>query len=84
MGSLGGEEGLPHEGCNNERFCCQQRCDGTFGVVPIEPIQKLLHPWLFPSDIAGHATVCLTEKFIPKCHGPQQLLASFDCPQLTQ
>uniref|UniRef100_A0A671QY93 Protein-glutamine gamma-glutamyltransferase K n=1 Tax=Sinocyclocheilus anshuiensis TaxID=1608454 RepID=A0A671QY93_9TELE len=35
-------------------------------------------------DIAGHATVCLTEKFIPKCHGPQKLLASFDCPQLTQ
>uniref|UniRef100_A0A671QY86 Protein-glutamine gamma-glutamyltransferase K n=1 Tax=Sinocyclocheilus anshuiensis TaxID=1608454 RepID=A0A671QY86_9TELE len=31
-----------------------------------------------------HATVCLTEKFIPKCHGPQKLLASFDCPQLTQ
>uniref|UniRef100_A0A8C1VBX5 Protein-glutamine gamma-glutamyltransferase K n=1 Tax=Cyprinus carpio TaxID=7962 RepID=A0A8C1VBX5_CYPCA len=38
----------------------------------------------FHSDIAGHATVCLTEKFIPKCHGPQKLLASFDCPQLTQ
>ncbi|KAL0157742.1 hypothetical protein M9458_045818, partial [Cirrhinus mrigala] len=35
-------------------------------------------------DIAGHATVCLNEKFIPKCHGPQQLLASFNCPQLTQ
>ncbi|XP_073679868.1 protein-glutamine gamma-glutamyltransferase K-like [Garra rufa] len=35
-------------------------------------------------DIAGHASVCLTEKFIPRCHGPQKLLASFDCPQLTQ
>ncbi|XP_009295367.1 protein-glutamine gamma-glutamyltransferase K isoform X2 [Danio rerio] len=35
-------------------------------------------------DIAGHATVSLTEKFIPMCHGPQKLLASFDCPQLTQ
>ncbi|XP_058619780.1 protein-glutamine gamma-glutamyltransferase K-like [Onychostoma macrolepis] len=35
-------------------------------------------------DIAGHATVCLTEKFIPKCHGPQKLVASFNCPQLTQ
>ncbi|KTG40953.1 hypothetical protein cypCar_00043690 [Cyprinus carpio] len=35
-------------------------------------------------DIAGHSTVCLTEKFIPMCHGPQKLLASFDCPQLTQ
>lgn len=38
----------------------------------------------FLSDIAGHATVSLTEKFIPMCHGPQKLLASFDCPQLTQ
>ncbi|XP_058619778.1 protein-glutamine gamma-glutamyltransferase K-like [Onychostoma macrolepis] len=35
-------------------------------------------------DIAGHATVCLTEKFIPKCHGSHKLLASFDSPQLTQ
>lgn len=26
----------------------------------------------------------LTETFIPKCHGPHKLLASLDCPQLTQ
>ncbi|XP_026092870.1 protein-glutamine gamma-glutamyltransferase K-like [Carassius auratus] len=35
-------------------------------------------------DIAGNATVCLTEKFIPTCHGPQKLLVSLDSPQLTQ
>ncbi|KAK9954624.1 hypothetical protein ABG768_016675 [Culter alburnus] len=45
----------------------------------------LQHPRIVNyGDIAGHATVCLTEKFIPKCHGPHKLLASFDCPQLTQ
>nr|XP_055043405.1 protein-glutamine gamma-glutamyltransferase K-like [Misgurnus anguillicaudatus] len=35
-------------------------------------------------DIASLATVNLMEKFIPKCHGPYKLLASLDCPQLTQ
>ncbi|XP_009295369.1 protein-glutamine gamma-glutamyltransferase K [Danio rerio] len=45
----------------------------------------LQHPRIINyGDIAGHATVSLTEKFIPMCHGPQKLLASFDCPQLTQ
>lgn len=36
------------------------------------------------SDIPSLATVKLTETFIPKCHGPHKLLASLDCPQLTQ
>uniref|UniRef100_A0A8C2E375 Protein-glutamine gamma-glutamyltransferase K n=1 Tax=Cyprinus carpio TaxID=7962 RepID=A0A8C2E375_CYPCA len=35
-------------------------------------------------DIASLATVNLTETFIPKCPGPYKLLASLDCPQLTQ
>ncbi|XP_051518862.1 protein-glutamine gamma-glutamyltransferase K [Myxocyprinus asiaticus] len=35
-------------------------------------------------DIASLATVNLTETFLPKCHGPHKLLASLDCPQLTQ
>ncbi|KAK9954662.1 hypothetical protein ABG768_016712 [Culter alburnus] len=35
-------------------------------------------------DIPSLATVKLTETFIPKCHGPHKLLASLDCPQLTQ
>ncbi|XP_057219392.1 protein-glutamine gamma-glutamyltransferase K-like [Triplophysa rosa] len=35
-------------------------------------------------DIASLATVSLTETFIPKCHGPCKLVASLDCPQLTQ
>ncbi|XP_051947275.1 protein-glutamine gamma-glutamyltransferase K-like isoform X2 [Xyrauchen texanus] len=35
-------------------------------------------------DIASLATVNLTETFVPKCHGPHKLLASLDCPQLTQ
>ncbi|XP_016334236.1 protein-glutamine gamma-glutamyltransferase K-like [Sinocyclocheilus anshuiensis] len=35
-------------------------------------------------DIASLATVNLTETFIPKCSGPYKLLASLDCPQLTQ
>lgn len=36
------------------------------------------------SDIPSLATVKLTETFIPKCHGPHKLLASLDCPQLTE
>ncbi|TRY67987.1 hypothetical protein DNTS_035550 [Danionella cerebrum] len=35
-------------------------------------------------DIAGLAAVNLTETLIPKSHGPLKLLASLDCPQLTQ
>uniref|UniRef100_A0A8C1GYF5 Protein-glutamine gamma-glutamyltransferase K n=1 Tax=Cyprinus carpio TaxID=7962 RepID=A0A8C1GYF5_CYPCA len=35
-------------------------------------------------DIASLASVNLTETFIPKCPGPYKLLASLDCPQLTQ
>uniref|UniRef100_A0A673JBS2 Protein-glutamine gamma-glutamyltransferase K n=1 Tax=Sinocyclocheilus rhinocerous TaxID=307959 RepID=A0A673JBS2_9TELE len=52
--------------------------------IELKPSELLNKLSFFHSDIAGHATVCLTEKFIPKCHGPQKLLASFDCPQLTQ
>lgn len=39
---------------------------------------------LFLSDIASLATVNLTETFIPVRHGAQKLLASLDCPQLSQ
>ncbi|XP_051518072.1 protein-glutamine gamma-glutamyltransferase K-like [Myxocyprinus asiaticus] len=35
-------------------------------------------------DIASQATVNLMERFIPVRSGPQKLLASLDCPQLTQ
>lgn len=35
-------------------------------------------------DITGGATVRLTEIFVPKRSGPQKLLATLDCPQLTQ
>lgn len=35
-------------------------------------------------DIASLATVSLTESFVPKCQGPCKLVASLDCPQLTQ
>ncbi|XP_050952744.1 protein-glutamine gamma-glutamyltransferase K [Labeo rohita] len=35
-------------------------------------------------DIAGQASVCLKEKVVPKRRGPQKLLATLDCPQLTQ
>ncbi|KAK9954663.1 hypothetical protein ABG768_016713 [Culter alburnus] len=35
-------------------------------------------------DIAGQAMMCLTETFVPKRSGSQKLLATLDCPQLTQ
>ncbi|XP_057175724.1 protein-glutamine gamma-glutamyltransferase K-like [Triplophysa rosa] len=35
-------------------------------------------------DIASQDKVCLTEKFVPLRCGPQKLLATLDCPQLTQ
>ncbi|XP_057175523.1 protein-glutamine gamma-glutamyltransferase K-like [Triplophysa rosa] len=35
-------------------------------------------------EIASQGTVCLTEKFVATRCGPQKLLASLDCPQLTQ
>uniref|UniRef100_A0A673HG86 Protein-glutamine gamma-glutamyltransferase K n=1 Tax=Sinocyclocheilus rhinocerous TaxID=307959 RepID=A0A673HG86_9TELE len=35
-------------------------------------------------DIPSLAAVNLTETFVPKYHGPHKLLASLDCPQLTQ
>ncbi|KAL1250377.1 hypothetical protein QQF64_021382 [Cirrhinus molitorella] len=35
-------------------------------------------------EIASLASVNLTETFIPKCPGPCKILASLDCPQLTQ
>ncbi|XP_051947929.1 protein-glutamine gamma-glutamyltransferase K-like [Xyrauchen texanus] len=35
-------------------------------------------------DISGKARVCLTEKFVPMRSGLQKLLATLDCPQLTQ
>ncbi len=36
------------------------------------------------SDIADQASMCLTEIVVPKRSGPQKLLATLDCPQLTQ
>ncbi len=36
------------------------------------------------SDIANQASMCLTETVVPKRSGPQKLLATLDCPQLTQ
>lgn len=40
---------------------------------------------LYPlSDIASQDKVSLTEKFVPLRCGPQKLLATLDCPQLTQ
>uniref|UniRef100_A0A672QLR9 Protein-glutamine gamma-glutamyltransferase K n=1 Tax=Sinocyclocheilus grahami TaxID=75366 RepID=A0A672QLR9_SINGR len=35
-------------------------------------------------DIADQASKCLTETVVPKRSGPQKLLATLDCPQLTQ
>ncbi|XP_040895875.1 protein-glutamine gamma-glutamyltransferase K-like [Toxotes jaculatrix] len=35
-------------------------------------------------DIGSHASVSLTEHFIPTLPGPRKLLASLDCKQLTQ
>uniref|UniRef100_A0A671NGP5 Protein-glutamine gamma-glutamyltransferase K n=1 Tax=Sinocyclocheilus anshuiensis TaxID=1608454 RepID=A0A671NGP5_9TELE len=35
-------------------------------------------------DIPSLAAVNLMETFVPKYHGPHKLLASLDCPQLTQ
>ncbi|KAM9349409.1 protein-glutamine gamma-glutamyltransferase K [Symphorus nematophorus] len=35
-------------------------------------------------DVGGHATVTLTEHFIPTQPGPRKLVASLDCKQLTQ
>lgn len=35
-------------------------------------------------DVSGHATVTLTEHFIPSQSGPRKLVASLDCKQLTQ
>ncbi|XP_058619797.1 protein-glutamine gamma-glutamyltransferase K-like [Onychostoma macrolepis] len=35
-------------------------------------------------DVDKHATVTLTEKFVPTVAGPQKLLASMDCRLLTQ
>uniref|UniRef100_A0A673HG38 Protein-glutamine gamma-glutamyltransferase K n=1 Tax=Sinocyclocheilus rhinocerous TaxID=307959 RepID=A0A673HG38_9TELE len=35
-------------------------------------------------DIADQASMCLTETVVPKRSGPQKLLATLDCPQLTQ
>ncbi|XP_073678833.1 protein-glutamine gamma-glutamyltransferase K-like [Garra rufa] len=35
-------------------------------------------------DITGHASVCVNERVVPKRCGPQKLLATLDCPQLTQ
>uniref|UniRef100_A0A8C2DUN5 Protein-glutamine gamma-glutamyltransferase K n=1 Tax=Cyprinus carpio TaxID=7962 RepID=A0A8C2DUN5_CYPCA len=35
-------------------------------------------------DISDQASVCLTETVVPKRSGPQKLLATLDCPQLTQ
>ncbi|XP_077074427.1 protein-glutamine gamma-glutamyltransferase K [Siphateles boraxobius] len=35
-------------------------------------------------DIAGQATMSLTETLVPKRSGSQKLLATLDCPQLTQ
>ncbi|XP_051947272.1 protein-glutamine gamma-glutamyltransferase K-like [Xyrauchen texanus] len=45
----------------------------------------LLHPRIVNyGEIASQATVCLTERFVPLHCGPQKLLTSLDCPQLTQ
>ncbi|XP_048867104.1 protein-glutamine gamma-glutamyltransferase K-like isoform X2 [Brienomyrus brachyistius] len=35
-------------------------------------------------EIGSHATLTLTERFVPREHGPKKLLASLDCKQLTQ
>ncbi|XP_037538060.1 protein-glutamine gamma-glutamyltransferase K [Nematolebias whitei] len=35
-------------------------------------------------DVGSHATVTLTERFIPYQPGPRKLVASLDCKQLTQ
>ncbi|KAG7524998.1 protein-glutamine gamma-glutamyltransferase K-like [Solea senegalensis] len=35
-------------------------------------------------DVGGHATVTLTEHFVPTQPGPRKLVASLDCKQLTQ
>ncbi|XP_013859936.1 protein-glutamine gamma-glutamyltransferase K isoform X2 [Austrofundulus limnaeus] len=35
-------------------------------------------------DVGGHATLTLTEHFIPSQPGPKKLVASLDCKQLTQ
>ncbi|XP_017573407.1 protein-glutamine gamma-glutamyltransferase K-like [Pygocentrus nattereri] len=35
-------------------------------------------------DVVSHATITMTEKFIPTLSGPRKLLASLDCQQLTQ
>ncbi|KAM7388565.1 hypothetical protein PAMP_024732 [Pampus punctatissimus] len=41
--------------------------------------QKINH-----GDISSHASVSLTEYFVPTLPGPRKLLASLDCKQLTQ
>ncbi|XP_064190247.1 protein-glutamine gamma-glutamyltransferase K-like isoform X1 [Anguilla rostrata] len=35
-------------------------------------------------DVGSHATVTVTERFVPTLPGPRKLLASLDCRQLTQ
>ncbi|XP_077580349.1 protein-glutamine gamma-glutamyltransferase K [Stigmatopora nigra] len=39
---------------------------------------------VFVGDVSGHATVTLTEHFIPTEPGPRKLVASLDCKELTQ
>ncbi|XP_029939466.1 protein-glutamine gamma-glutamyltransferase K-like [Salarias fasciatus] len=43
------------------------------------PAQKINY-----GDIGSHASVSLTEHFVPTLPGPRKLLASLDCKQLTQ
>lgn len=49
--------------------------------IPQTNISLIHNPF---SDVAGHATVTLTEHFIPAQPGPRKLVASLDCKQLTQ
>ncbi|XP_056148805.1 protein-glutamine gamma-glutamyltransferase K [Lampris incognitus] len=39
---------------------------------------------VFVGDVSGHATVTVTEHFVPAQPGPRKLVASLDCKQLTQ
>uniref|UniRef100_A0A8C2E3W2 Transglutaminase 1 like 2 n=1 Tax=Cyprinus carpio TaxID=7962 RepID=A0A8C2E3W2_CYPCA len=67
---------LNHGAYENDEVWCPSVINPSLKIPSIFNDQVLLRrPLLWK---------CLTEKFIPMCHGPQKLLASFDCPQLTQ
>lgn len=57
-------------------FC--QKCD-----VLHDFLRFIIYVFLL-SDVSKHATVTVTEHFIPSVAGTRKLVASLDCKQLSQ